>query len=144
MLDFQRNREIFFRFLVNTAKSTRCAFCTSIYGSVKSPKPSSSYCKTVLFIGGHDAHTVSDKIADVHFYAAVLISLGGAPGFVFAKTAFQVRDFVFIVTFAQIFRGTLMIFSLLIMDANSWYSFSLYLDNPLPSYLIRIFSMMQL
>ena len=37
--------------------------------------------------------------------------------------------------------GPLMFFSLLILDADSRYSSSSYLDDPLPSYLIRIFSM---
>ena len=90
--------------------------------------------------GGKDANTASDKVAAVRFSATVFFFLGGASGFVFKTTAFQMRDFVFIVTYSPIFRGPLTFFSLLILEADSIYSFSSYLDDPLPSYLIRIFS----
>ena len=90
--------------------------------------------------GGKDANTASDKVAAVRFSAAVFFFLGGASGFVLTTTAFQMRDFVFIVTYSPIFKGPLTFFSLLILDAHSRYSFSLYLDDPLPSYLSRIFS----
>ena len=90
--------------------------------------------------GGKDANTASDKVAAVRFSAAVFFFLGGASGFVLTTTAFQMRDFVFIVTYSPIFKGPLTFFSLLILDAHSRYSFSSYLDDPLPSYLSRIFS----
>ena len=90
--------------------------------------------------GGKDANTASDKVAAVRFSAAVFFFLGGASGFVLTTTAFQMRDFVFIVTYSPIFKGPLTFFSLLILDADSRYSFSSYLDDPLPSYLSRIFS----
>ena len=90
--------------------------------------------------GGKDPNTASDKVADVRFSATVFFFLGGVFGFVFKTTAFQMQDFVFIVTYSPIFRGPLTFFSLLILDADSRYSFSSYLDDSLPSYLIRIFS----
>ena len=89
--------------------------------------------------GGKDANTASDKVAAVRFSAAVFFFLGGASGFVLTTTAFQMQDFVFIVTYSPIFRGPLTFF-LLILDADSRYCFSSYLNDPLPSYLSRIFS----
>ena len=52
--------------------------------------------------GGKDANTASDKVAAVRFSATVFFFLGGASRFVFRTTAFQMRDFVFIVTFSPI------------------------------------------
>ena len=48
--------------------------------------------------------------------------------------------FVFVM-YLPIFRGPQTFISLLILDADSKYSFLSYLDDPLHSYLIRIFSM---
>ena len=90
--------------------------------------------------GGKDANTASDKVAAVRFSAIVFFFLGGASGFVFKTTAFQMRDFVFIVTYSPIFMSPLTFFSLLILEADSRYSFCAYLDDSLLSYLIRIFS----
>ena len=56
---------------------------------------------------GQDSNIASDRyVAAVRFSAAVFF-LGGASRFVLTATAFQMRNFVFVVIFSPIFRGPL-------------------------------------
>ena len=72
----------------------------------------------------YDAITAADvgTLAAFCFSAAVFHILGGASGFGYTTTAFQMRVFVFMVTCSPIFRGPLMFFSLLSLEADSKYS----------------------
>ena len=82
-------------------------------------------CEMGVTQAGKDANTTSEICTVAFFCAAVFfrfLGLGGAAGSGSTTTAFQIRDFVLIVTCSSILRRPFLLLSLLSLETDSKYS----------------------
>ena len=80
-------------------------------------------CAMGVIQAGKDANTTSEICTVAFFCAAVFfLGLGDAAGSGSTTTAFQIRDFVLIVTCSSILRRPFLLLSLLSLETDSKYS----------------------